>query len=247
MDPHNPRYGESGAIYGQVYYSSGASENTQPKKGKHMSEIKLSTSHMNPTQLIDFVTKLIALMTPAPPKVPPIPGMTASLADLTPKLAAAKAANDAYEQAKAGLTGLKTARDTAAATLGDELGLTAKAAGVNSKGEAASLQAAGFDIVASTHNPAPALAQLLNVALAEGPAPGSVNATCNPDPNASTYEWQTTAGDAVNGPYATFRQTTAAKVTITGLPSGSRVWVRVRAIGTKGEGPWSDPATRIVP
>ena len=51
----------------------------------------------------------------------------------------------------------------------------------------------------------------------------------------------------MTGPYATFKQTTAAHVTITGLTSGSRVWVRVRAIGTKGEGPWSDPATKIVP
>jgi hypothetical protein len=32
-----------------------------------------------------------------------------------------------------------------------------------------------------------------------------------------------------------------------GLASGQRVWVRVRAIGAAGPGPWSDPATKIVP
>ena len=77
--------------------------------------------------------------------------------------------------------------------------------------------------------------------------PGSLNAKCNTDPNASTYEWQTTTGDPVTGTYVTFTHTTGAKVTITGLTSGQRVWVRVRAIGTHGEGPWSNPSDKIVP
>lgn len=247
MDPHNPRYGEPGAIYGQVFYSDGASENTQTKKGKPMADIKLATSRMKPGELIDFASKLVALLAPAAPATPPIPNMASSVADLTTALTAAKSANDAYEQAKSALAGLKTARDGAASGLADEVGLTAMNAQVQSKGDATSLQAAGFDLAASTHSPTPAVQQLLNVVLTEGAMPGSIGASCNPDPNASTYEWQTTAGDPVNGPYVTFKQTTAANVIITGLTSGSRAWVRVRAIGTHGEGPWSDPATRIVP
>lgn len=38
-----------------------------------------------------------------------------------------------------------------------------------------------------------------------------------------------------------------AKCTLTGLTSGARIWVRVRAIGTSGPGGWSEPASRIVP
>ena len=56
-----------------------------------------------------------------------------------------------------------------------------------------------------------------------------------------------TAADPVAGPYATAEQTTASKATLTGRTSGSRVWVRVRGVGPKGPGPWSDPATKIVP
>ena len=219
MDPHNPRYGEPGAIYGQVYYSAGASENQQTRKPKPMSEIKLATSHMNPAERIDFAEKILPLLAPDPPKTPPIPNMATPVADLTAKLAPAKAANDAYEQAKLLLPSLKTARDTTSDALGDELDLVAKAAAKESKGSAELLQAVGFEIAATTHSPAPPVEQVQNLTLSEGKMPGSVGATCDPDPNASTYEWQTTTGDSLNGPYVTFKLTTPAHVTITGLVS----------------------------
>ena len=34
---------------------------------------------------------------------------------------------------------------------------------------------------------------------------------------------------------------------IEGLPSVSRCWVRLRAIGTAGPSPWSNPAVKTVP
>ena len=40
----------------------------------------------------------------------------------------------------------------------------------------------------------------------------------------------------------------AWKAALSGLTSGARIWVRVRAIGTGGtKGPWSDPAVKAVP
>ena len=35
--------------------------------------------------------------------------------------------------------------------------------------------------------------------------------------------------------------------TITGLPSGTRIYTRIRAIGPNGPGPWSDLAGKMVP
>jgi hypothetical protein len=36
--------------------------------------------------------------------------------------------------------------------------------------------------------------------------------------------------------------------TIPGLASGSKMWVRVRAVGADNKpGPWSDPAVKVVP
>ncbi|MFN0074841.1 MAG: hypothetical protein ACKVY0_00020 [Prosthecobacter sp.] len=51
----------------------------------------------------------------------------------------------------------------------------------------------------------------------------------------------------VTGPYETKDTTTASSTTISGLSSGTRIWVRVRGLGANGPGPWSDPATKIVP
>jgi hypothetical protein len=40
---------------------------------------------------------------------------------------------------------------------------------------------------------------------------------------------------------------TKASSNATDLPSATRCWFRVRAVGTKGPGPWSDPAIKTVP
>lgn len=40
---------------------------------------------------------------------------------------------------------------------------------------------------------------------------------------------------------------TKANVEVSGLESGKQYWFQVCAIGSSGQGPWSDPATRVVP
>ena len=112
---------------------------------------------------------------------------------------------------------------------------------------AAPLQAAGYQLANAAPTPAPPLGQVLNLAVTMGDADGTLDLACDPLAGAKTYEWQVTAADPVAGPYATTEQTTASKATLTGRTSGSRVWVRVRGVGPKGPGPWSDPATKIVP
>ena len=37
------------------------------------------------------------------------------------------------------------------------------------------------------------------------------------------------------------------RTVIEGQTSGAKMWVRVRGIGKGDPGPWSDPATKIVP
>jgi hypothetical protein len=56
---------------------------------------------------------------------------------------------------------------------------------------------------------------------------------CTLDPN--TGPW-------VDG--GTFASTRG--VGLTGLTRGKDYWARVRAVGTSGPGPWSDPATTLV-
>jgi hypothetical protein len=41
--------------------------------------------------------------------------------------------------------------------------------------------------------------------------------------------------------------TIISKITLSGLPSGHRCWVRVRPVGPTGIGPWSESVSKIVP
>ncbi len=247
MDPHNPIYGEAGALYGVVYYSAGPTGNPNPKKGKSMAEIKQTLSRFTVSKLIEESDKQNKLMAPAAPATPPIPNMAATIADQVTAHDEAKTASEAYEAAKAALGALKTARDEKADALRAQMAVTQAKAQAESKGEPGPLQAAGYQIASDTPAPSAPLGQPQNLAVTAGDADASLDVSCDPPSGAKTFEWQITTADPVAGPYVTVKQTTASSATLTGLTSGQRVWVRVRAIGTKGEGPWSDPATKIVP
>lgn len=55
------------------------------------------------------------------------------------------------------------------------------------------------------------------------------------DPNSATPDWK----------FITTSQ--KSRFDLTGLPSGEKVWVRLRARNARGESPWSDPACKRVP
>lgn len=212
-----------------------------------MAKIKLSTSRLNPTKTIDFAKKLKSLGAPVAPATPPIPNMAASVTDLATKITAAETANNAYEEALSELASLKSARDAATDELRDEVDLFAKAAAKESKGDPTMLQAIGFELASSTTTPAQLPGKPQNMVITAGDLDGTVDMSCDPPEFALTYEWQITTVDPTNGPYTTKDQGSPSHTTVNSLTSGQRVWGRVRAIGTKGPGPFSDPATKIVP
>ena len=62
-----------------------------------------------------------------------------------------------------------------------------------------------------------------------------------------SYEVQTLlTGDPLTGAWVHQASVLKAKCTLPGLPTGARVWVRVRGIGTSGPGDWSTPVSGIV-
>ena len=65
--------------------------------------------------------------------------------------------------------------------------------------------------------------------------------------NANAYEVQTSVDPITGTSFATVTTVTKSKALLTGLTSGAKIWVRVRAIGTAGNGGWSDPAGTFVP
>ena len=211
-----------------------------------MASLALNLNRKNPTQLIALADLVIPKLAPAAPATPPIPNMAAKVAVLVTKRAAAKTANDADEAALAALVNLKQVRDAAADELRIEHTAVASAVTSECKGDPVLLSASGYPLAQSPQ--ASALpGQVLNFQMTAGDAEGTLDTQHDPEAQAKSYEIQITMGDPVTGPWTTKVQPTASRETIAGLTSGQRAWGRARAIGSKGAGPWSDPASKIVP
>jgi hypothetical protein len=76
---------------------------------------------------------------------------------------------------------------------------------------------------------------------------GELNAQWDPVHGAKTYEVQTSPDPFTATSWSKTKSVTPSSVVLTGFTSGARIWVRVRAIGTGGEGNWSSEISKIVP
>ena len=84
-------------------------------------------------------------------------------------------------------------------------------------------------------------------AVTAGDDEGELDWSCDRDPAARMVESETTETPDVASSWKKNTPTTKSSGTIPGLPSGKRIHVRVRGIGTNGPGPWSDAISKIVP
>ena len=245
--PNGFFYDSPGAFYDAGLVYDGDINPTQNTKKHKMASFNLGLSRKNPTQLVALGELVVPKLAPAAPATPPVPNMATKVATLATKTAAAKAANDEYEAAKAELVVLKQLRDATADDLRDEHNSVAKAVESEAKGDAVMLAASGYPLAADSTASTQPPGQVKNLALTAGDNPGTLDATFDPEDFAKAYELQITTVDPVAGPWVTHCSQTASRCEITGQTSGQRVWARARAIGSNGPGPWSDPATKIVP
>ncbi len=96
------------------------------------------------------------------------------------------------------------------------------------------------------------LPRVENLSLARGDEQEEVDGNFDNMKGAESYFVQTANDTPDNWQAAVLKESkhgliTASKFTIINLESGSKVWARVLAHGTAGDGPWSDPATVTVP
>lgn len=212
-----------------------------------MAKLKLNTTRMNPDQLISLAEVVLPKIAPEAPATPPVPNMAAKAAVLQTKLDAAKTANNAYKAALAALPGLKVVRDFAADDLRLEHGAIGAALEAETRGDPVLLSLTGYALAGGNSPATTPPGMVDNLRLTAGDLDGALDGAFDPEELANIYEVQITTTDPVNGPWTTVLNPTASTFQLTGLTSGTRVWVRVRAHGAKGPGPWSDPATKIVP
>jgi len=114
------------------------------------------------------------------------------------------------------------------------------------KGNEAIILSAGM----STRAPAAAIGQLpapTDLGATGGDMEGEIDLNWGPVRGAVSYIIAESATGNVGNPseWKQVATSTKSKTTVGGFTTGSRHWFRVAAIGSAGQGPWSDPATAI--
>ena len=104
--------------------------------------------------------------------------------------------------------------------------------------------------VKSAPAPKPIPDQPTGLELTMGDNDGEISGHCNGQPGiVEYYEIQYTTSDPLGpNPNWQFADTSKkSRFELTGLPSGQKVWVRIRAVNARGKSNWSDPACKRVP
>jgi hypothetical protein len=178
----------------------------------------------------------------------------ASFPNLLPSAAAygtlitdAEAKVAAYNAGIATLADLKVARDFAMDAL--ETGYNQRVGYVQGvAGDDPAIAAlAGMQVLQPGGNVGP-MPRVLDLLLSEGDHSGYVDAMWKPVYGAKSYEIAISP-DPMSDTSWVFKMSSAkSSATLTGLKSGDKVWVRVRAIGADPlPGDWSDAAMKVVP
>jgi hypothetical protein len=115
-----------------------------------------------------------------------------------------------------------------------------------SGGDATSIRAIGLDVVGVAV--AISMTQVLNLSVTAGDEEGSLDAQWDPVRGARIYKVQIST-DLTSPPqnWTDKSNPTRSRCTMSGLTSGQKLWVRVKAIGANDEGPWSDVAWKMAP
>ena len=248
-DPHNPHYDEPGVFYDAgFFYADGVPDHpTEPKTPKKMAKLKLGLYRRTPEDLVALAKHVHPKIAPAAPGVPPVAGVADEAADLLTACNEAEAANIAYADAKTALETLLVARREKADALRRAHDIMGSALETKSKGEEGPLAATGYDLAGANNESTEPPAKPQNLVVTAGDMDETLDAACDPAERARSYVWEITTVDPVAGPYTPTPPTTASSTTVTGLVSGTRVWIRVAGVGSKGVGPFSDPVSKIVP
>jgi hypothetical protein len=209
---------------------------------KHMAKVKLNLDRLSITDLIQRGTDIKTAMTGNASFTTPIPSLT----NIGTAITALTTANSTYESGLLTQKTNLTNRDNAAGALIallTQLGGYVEAA---SAGDEAKIQSAGMG-VRGARVPVSMPNTVSNLSLTAGDNDGELDAQWDAVANAKTYEIQTSPDPITGASWTSKPSVTKSKAVLLGLPSGTKVWVHVRAVGAGGIGAWSDPAVKMVP
>lgn len=230
-----------------VFYNSGAryGDTVGPhKKRKHMAKIARNMSKLPIKQRIEKYGIIIQAIEDNPDILPePKPTLLVLKAKHVKTKASSKKVDDLEIELAAARAELHADIDEEAELLEQEISTVESATG----GDKAKILTLGWDV--QDEEPAgprdPKKPERFSVTA--GDNEGELDWSCDRDPAARMVESETTETPDIAGSWKKNTPTTKSSGTIPGLPSGKRVYTRLRGIGTNGPGPWSDVISKIVP
>ena len=113
-------------------------------------------------------------------------------------------------------------------------------------GDETALLSSGFELAKEAES-AKVPGAITEFSLTRGDYPGTVDGHCHSVKGARAYESQFIVGAMPEGDWQSGPTFFNSKFEWTGLAPGSTLWIEVRASGTAGQGPWSDPISIVVP
>jgi hypothetical protein len=207
-----------------------------------MAKPKLNLNRLSNEDIVLLATSIKTQMTGNPNFTTPTPTLV-SLGTLT--TTAQTKINDSAAARATSKTKTQEEEDAVAALCAALTQLMGYVEAV-SGGDAAKIESAGMSVRAAK-TPSGVPAMVTNVAVTVGDVPGSLDVMWDPQDGAKGYELQAGTDADMESTFAHKGNATKSSATLSGLTSGSKQWVRVRAFGAAGDGPWSDPVGRIVP
>ncbi len=214
------------------------------KRTNRMPKFKLDLTKKTPAQKITLGETHVTAMTgnasfPAANRLPADAAFQAALDALTTAEAEVEAKKTALKQARA-------TRDAAELEFDSALNSRASYCEAAKPNDDAALAGTGLPL-----RTAPAT-------VGDLPAPGDLTATMGDDPGEMELSWDPVYGansyaiekcehNVPGAAWGAVQTVSQSKFTLTGLTSGTTYAFRVRAIGPKGNGPWSDEAVKMSP
>jgi hypothetical protein len=224
---------DSGVLYDEVPAPT--------TKGTRMAKVKLNLNGLPDTQVVQRCNDIKTALTGNASFATPIPTTTAFGALITAaqaKLTTADNAQTASKQATSDKDGAIAALLAAASQLATYVDLTAN-------GDENKILSAGMDIRAQ-RQPTALPTPVANLSITAGDNTGEVDLHWDPAQNARSYEIHTSADPVSDASWKSQPTVTKSKTMISAMPSGTRIWARVRAVNAAGQGGWSSNISKVV-
>lgn len=213
----------------------------QPRRSK-MAKVKLNLNNLPDAQVIQRATEIKTAMTGNAAFATPIPTLTVVGTAIT----AAQTALTTSDNAAATSKQATATKDNAVDALRVLIMQLATYVDLTAAGDQTKILSAAMD-VRSARTPSGKPDMVSNLSVTSGDSAGELDLQWDTVAGAKSYDVQTSPDPVTASSWTSQSTVTKSKTAATGLPSGTRVWTRVRAVNSAGEGAWSSSISKIVP